>query len=112
MRGIAERRNRLPKTSRRRLLCCSLLLCIVRYKHREGFMSQPTRREYGELDNAYDFFNEALFDGALPRCLITLQRRSRARGYFCGDRFVTWDGVEVTDEIALNPALFRSRTVE
>jgi predicted SprT family Zn-dependent metalloprotease len=75
-------------------------------------MSQPTRRQYGELDIAYDFFNEALFGGVLPRCLITLQRKGGSRGYFSGCRFVTWDGVEVTDEIALNPAEFRNRTVE
>lgn len=72
----------------------------------------PTRLQYGGLDRAYDFFNNRLFDGTLPRCLITLQRKSKAKGFFSGDRFTTWDGLEVTDEIALNPATFRERTVE
>jgi predicted SprT family Zn-dependent metalloprotease len=75
-------------------------------------MLQPTRHQYGELDTAYDHFNTTLFSGELPRCLITLQRKSKAAGFFHGNRFVTWDGVEVTDEIALNPTLFRHLTVE
>lgn len=72
----------------------------------------PTRQQYGSLDRAYDRFNERLFDNTLPRCLITLQRKSKANGFFSGDRFTTWDGTEVTDEIALNPATFRERSVE
>ena len=35
----------------------------------------PTNRTYGGLDRAYDFFNEQLFGGQLPRCLITMQRK-------------------------------------
>ena len=75
-------------------------------------LTTPTRLQYGELDRAYDFFNERLFGASLPRCLITLQRKSKARGFFHGDRFSTWDGLEITDEIALNPATFKERTVE
>jgi predicted SprT family Zn-dependent metalloprotease len=75
-------------------------------------MTQPTRHQYGELDTAYDHFNVSLFDGALPRCLLTLQRKSNAKGFFHRDRFTTWDEVAVTDEIALNPSLFKERTVE
>ena len=39
-----------------------------------------------------------------------MQRQRGAYGYFAGQRFGTRDGEEVTDEIALNPAHFRSRT--
>jgi predicted SprT family Zn-dependent metalloprotease len=74
--------------------------------------NQPTRRQYGEFDAAYDFFNDRLFDGALPRCLITMQRKANAKGFFCGSRFASWDDTDVRDEIALNPAIFKSRTVE
>ena len=74
--------------------------------------NQPTRRQYGELDAAYDFFNQQLFDGTLPRCLITMQRRANASGFFHGCRFVDQDGADVRDEIALNPAVFRSCPVE
>jgi hypothetical protein len=72
----------------------------------------PTEINYTALDSAYAYFNDELFDGILPNCLITLQRKSRAYGYFTGGRFITEDGKEVTDEIALNPSHFHTRPVE
>jgi predicted SprT family Zn-dependent metalloprotease len=72
----------------------------------------PTQRTYKTLDDAYHFFNERIFDGRLPACLITMQRSRKAYGYFAGGRFGSMDGMEVTDEIALNPSHFRSRTTE
>ena len=72
--------------------------------------TDPTRTTYQGLTEAYDFFNQRLFGGRLPRCLITMQRQRGAYGYFAGKRFGTRDGQEITDEIALNPAHFRSRT--
>jgi predicted SprT family Zn-dependent metalloprotease len=54
-------------------------------------------------------FNRKLFGGKLPPCLVTLQRRKGAYGYFAGRRFKSADGVYVTDEIALNPAHFAER---
>src|ERR1700758_3131944 len=71
-------------------------------------MTDPTRTTYQGLTEAYDFFNERLFAGRLPRCLITMQRQKGAYGYFAGKRFGTKDGSEVTDEIALHPAHFKS----
>jgi predicted SprT family Zn-dependent metalloprotease len=65
----------------------------------------PTRQAYGELQQAYDHFNRALFDGALPGCMITLQREKATCGYFSSRRFARADG-QITDEIALNPAYF------
>jgi hypothetical protein len=75
-------------------------------------MPNPTEKTYGDLNVAYDFFNNILFDGRLPRCLITMQRRAGAFGYFAGDRFGTRDGQEKTDEIALNPAHLKERTTQ
>lgn len=68
--------------------------------------TDPTTRTYAGLTEAYAFFNDRLFSGRLPTCLITMQRRNRTYGYFAGRRFSTRDGVEVTDEIALNPSRF------
>ena len=34
----------------------------------------PTRQAYGELQQAYDQFNAASFEGRLPASMITLQR--------------------------------------
>ena len=71
----------------------------------------PTRRTYTALDAAYDHFNEELFAGELPGCLITLQRHKGAYGFFVDDRFAKMDDPgEIIDEIALNPAGFAGRT--
>ena len=75
-------------------------------------MSNPTGKTYGDLNVAFDFFNNSLFDGRLPRCLITMQRRAGIYGYFAGDRFGTRDGQEKADEIALNPAHLKERSLE
>jgi predicted SprT family Zn-dependent metalloprotease len=57
--------------------------------------------------------NKKLFSGSLLPCLITMQRHSKAYGYFAGERFAnTSDPTEVTDEIALNPAHFANRPAE
>ncbi len=68
----------------------------------------PTQETFGELQEAYWFFNKRLFQGALPDCLITTQRCGRSFGYFCGSRFSNQTGRR-TDEIALNPNYFESR---
>jgi SprT-like family len=74
-------------------------------------ITSPTHRTYTGLVAAYDHFNRELFGGKLPPCLITMQRHKGAYGYFSGERFVSLaDPKEVTDEIALNPATFASRT--
>lgn len=73
------------------------------------FPQNPTVLAYGHFVAAYAFFNARLFAGSLPGCLITMQRKTGARGFFHGDRFGTRDKAEVADEIALNPATFALR---
>ena len=69
-------------------------------------LRSPTREVYEELQRAYDHYNERLFGGQLPECVITLQRDNpRTYGYFSFKRFGHLDGA-VTDEIALNPTFF------
>ena len=73
----------------------------------------PTSLTYTRLDKAYDYFNDKLFDKQLPSCLITMQRKSKAYGYFCGDRFANHENAkEITDEIALNPSYFAECSAE
>ena len=73
-------------------------------------MNNPTTKTYTSLTTTYEFFNQELFCGSLPPCLITMQRHKGAYGYFSGDRFAnTSDTKEVTDEIALNPNYFSTR---
>lgn len=73
---------------------------------------KPTKDTYDQLDRAYDHFNAALFDGRLPQCVLTLHRKKGARGYFWGDTWSERDGKSLSDEIALNPEIFRQRTTE
>lgn len=74
--------------------------------------TDPTSGTYYGLTEAFAFFNAHLFSGRLPHCLITLQRRRKAYGYFANARFTARDGSQVTDEIALNPSHFAERSVE
>lgn len=78
------------------------LYCAI---HTAAVMQRPTSETYKELQFAVDVFNKELFDGQLPDCLITLQRRPRTGGYFSPARFGTRNG-KTTDEIALNPENF------
>lgn len=66
---------------------------------------KPTEQAYAELQVAYDFYNNALFGGSLPSCLITFQRQKNTFGYYSKKRFGTRDG-RTTDEIAINPEYF------
>ena len=75
-------------------------------------MNGPTARTYEGLNEAYAHFNRELFANALPQCLITMQRKAKAYGYFAGGRFGSRDGKQITDEIALNPSHFAERTTE
>ena len=59
--------------------------------------------EYSGLQAAYDYFNEALFDGALPDVFITYQRKARSLGYFSADRFNGRLDKTGRHELALNP---------
>jgi hypothetical protein len=73
----------------------------------------PTTTTYTSLTTAFEYFNRELFAGTLPHCLITMQRHKGAYGYFSGERFQnTANREEVTDEIALNPTHFGTRTSE
>lgn len=72
----------------------------------------PTRDTYLELQSAYDFFNNTLFENRLPPCLITLQREKHTYGYFSSNRFVERSAGDFTDEIAMNPSYFGIRTIE
>lgn len=75
-----------------------------------------TTETYKRLDEAYAYFNKAIFDGKLPDCLITLAYHRSAYGYFRNEPFSPretkkrGDKPRKADEIALNPFTFTSRT--
>lgn len=65
----------------------------------------PTEVAYSELQIAYNFINEQLFNKTLPNCLITFQRNKNTFGYFNEKRYINKEN-KTTDEIALNPEYF------
>lgn len=75
-----------------------------------ALQNTPTYDSYGELDQAYAYFNDVLFGSELPPCLITLHRHKKAYGYFAPRRFEHTSGKRYTDEIALNPDHFKERS--
>lgn len=73
--------------------------------------SSPTIDFYASLQRAFDHFNERLFEGKLPPCLITLRSSSRHFGCHHKDRFVNSEGQKL-DELGLHPGFFTLRPVE
>lgn len=71
-----------------------------------SLQNHVTAQAYAELQHAFDYYNERLFGGAIPPCLITLQREKRTYGYFSQRRFAHRTSKMVTDEIAINPSFF------
>lgn len=76
-------------------------------------MTDTTRNTYANWQRAYEHYNVKLFDGALPDCLITFQRRDhRSYGYFSPERFGHMRDDSKRDEIALNPMKFKVEGVQ
>jgi predicted SprT family Zn-dependent metalloprotease len=66
-----------------------------------------------ETNLAFEWFNDQLFGGKLPSCIITFQRHKGAYGYYWHDKFQKRRGAvaveEMRPEIALNPDGFPKR---
>lgn len=66
-----------------------------------------TAEAYSDLYSAKGYFNERLFDGKLPDCILSFARHKNMLGYFCVDRFESQSGA-ISHEIAMNPVYLRS----
>ena len=82
------------------------------YERKADDRTAITPIEYGGLQEAFEHFNAALFDGALPDVFITYQRKANSIGYFSPDRFSGRIGTFGKHELALNPDGFISQTDE
>jgi hypothetical protein len=71
-----------------------------------------TPAQYRAFQQAYDFFNEALFSRTLPQVMVTLQRKAKAKGYFSPERFVGRIDKSAVHELAMNPDCFTGRNDE
>ena len=58
---------------------------------------------------AYAFFNDKLFAGRLPECMILIHRKRNARGYFWAEQWKHKTSDEGRHEIAMNPDNFGNR---
>jgi len=65
-------------------------------------MQGITRRQFNTLEDLFSYYNEALFDGRLPFCLINLSRHRRAAGFFIADHWTSIDN-QPKHEISINP---------
>lgn len=74
------------------------------------------RREYPiyrELTDAYDFYNKHLFENKLPRCMITLSRRTNYMGLFMPNSYIsTNEDKLLLHEINMNTEYFAIRKIE
>lgn len=69
-------------------------------------MTDPTGEAYLLFQTAYDYFNQALFDDQLPKCVITFQRQKRLMGYVSFRRWYHAAEGKFSDELAINPEYF------
>jgi hypothetical protein len=64
-----------------------------------------TQELYNNLQRAYDYFNEELFQLELPQAVITLNRKTNTLGYYKKNAFTNQEHENIS-EIALNPDFF------
>lgn len=71
---------------------------------------EPTKEVYKEYQRIFDIFNTELFNGKLPKVVMSIQRRKGVMGYFSPDRFVNKEK-ENLHEIALNISYFSKKNI-
>lgn len=70
--------------------------------------SAPTSSQFAAFQRMFDYFNVALFGGALPGVILNFSRAANTLGFFAPDRWER-DGDKVVHEISLNPAYLKHR---
>lgn len=75
-------------------------------------MTNPTDEAYTEFRQAFDHFNNELFNGKLDVPMFTFQREKRTVGFHTKQSFASIKTGEMVDEIAMNPAYFFFRTAQ
>lgn len=63
-----------------------------------------TTIQFKTLDDLYQFYNDAIFNGELSECIVNMSRHGGAFGFFAANRW-RGDGQEkkVVHEISINP---------
>lgn len=63
-----------------------------------------TTLQFSTLDELYQFYNEYIFDGQLPECIVNMSRKGGSYGFFVAERWRS-DNMDkkVVHEISINP---------
>jgi SprT-like family len=62
-----------------------------------------TKAQFSAVQNIYDYFNKAMFEGKLNNCLLNFSRMSKSYGFFAPNRWGVLESKEMVHEISLNP---------
>ena len=76
-----------------------------------------TTKQFQTLDDLYDFYNQALFAGQLPECIVNLSRRPNSYGFFVPKLWANLDDgaahpAAYAHEISLNPDYLQRPFIE
>lgn len=63
----------------------------------------PTEAQFTALNEAYKYFNQALFGGELAGCFLNFSRKKNTHGFLAPYRWRRVDGEEYAHEISLTP---------
>lgn len=69
-------------------------------------MTKATETTYDSFQNAFEYFNQFMFNNELPDILVTLNRKRGSYGYFHASNFGNRKEHGKIDEIAMNPDTF------
>lgn len=67
---------------------------------------RPNPELYGRLSYAQSFFNDRLFGGKLPECLVTLRTKGRSASHLASERYRRNHDGRTAPEISLNSTHF------
>lgn len=71
----------------------------------------PTCELSDKYQAIFDYFNQQLFDGLLPNCILDLNAKGKSQGFFKPKGWTKYDGQIVTShQISLNPELLQEST--
>ena len=72
----------------------------------------PSIVHYAEFQRAFTFYNDSLFQGRVPECLIVMTRKPRSHGYLHPSKWKSAETGDVLHELGLNPLDFAGRSTE
>ena len=73
-------------------------------KNTVAFNPTPTEQQYTALNQAFQYFNQVLFEGKLPGCFLVFSRKRNAHGYMAASQ---WRRVNEDDHTTHEIALTR-----